>query len=578
MIINQSELEKIIIEKGFLTASKLQEVKEKQKTSKADLEQFLISENIIKEKDLYKTIAQNIGFDFVDLENTEIKKEVLAIIPEPLAREHKIIAFESDPKTLKIAMSDPTDLETSESIKKKTGKKIVSYLATNSGINFALKLYKQSLKSEFEDILSEVSKVQRVEGADKSLEEIAQDIPVIKIVDSILEHAILEDASDIHIEPLDLELVVRYRVDGILKDVMTLPKQTLRAIIARIKVLSNLKIDEQRLPQDGRFKKESSDYKVSFRVSTIPVFGGEKVVLRILKEGTQILTLEQLGFQHSALEIIKNAIQKPHGMVLVTGPTGSGKTTTLYSVLNVLNTTGVNIATIEDPVEYHMPRINQTQVHPQIGLTFAKGLRSLLRQDPDIIMVGEIRDNETAEIAIHSALTGHIVLSTLHTNNAAGAAPRLLDMEVEPYLASSTINVIVGQRLVRRICPKCIESYSPDAKTLKEIQQHYDLNTVVETMKKEKLIPEKAGINNLKFFRGKGCANCHNKGFKGRIGIYEVLEVTPTIQELIEQRASTEKIEKKATEEGMITMLNDGFIKSATGVTTIEEVLRVTQD
>ncbi len=372
-------------------------------------------------------------------------------------------------------------------------------------------------------------------------------------------------------------MVVRYRIDGILHDAMILPKKIHPGVIARIKILSNLKLDERRLPQDGRFKIETEEYKISFRVSILPVYDGEKIVLRLLPEEAKGLTLEKLGLRGQALEAIHQNIKKPNGMILVTGPTGCGKTTTLYTMMDILNEPGVNIATIEDPIEYRMPRINQTQVKPKIGLAFANGLRALLRQDPDVIMVGEIRDNETANLAINAALTGHLVLSTLHTNSAAGAFPRLIDMKAEPFLIASTTNIIMAQRLVRRLCPETKQKYKLTTGEIKSLEEQFNLERVLQILKEEKLVRPKTSWSGIEFYRPGKSKECPD-GYKGRIGIFEVLEVEETTEDLIITEAVSDKIEKQAKKEGMLTMVEDGFIKVAQGITSIEEVLRVTQE
>ena len=415
------------------------------------------------------------------------------------------------------------------------------------------------------------------EPATKDLEKQARELPIIKIVDSILRHAIRQRASDIHIEPEEKDVLTRYRIDGILHDTMTLPKQVQSGIVARIKVLSNLRLDEHRLPQDGRFTIQAEDYKVSFRVSIIPVFDGEKVVMRLLPEGSKGFTLEELGFWGENLERIHRAIRKPLGMVLATGPTGSGKTTTLYTIMDIINTTRVNISTIEDPIEYRMPRINQTQVRPEIGLTFANGLRSLVRQDPDIIMVGEVRDKETAGLAINAALTGHLLFSSLHTNSAAGAMPRLLDMEQEPFLIASTLNVSIGQRLVRRLCPDKKEKYNLTKQQVEDLGEQIDLERTLKVMKEGKVVSKTATWETIDFYKPVPSDDCPD-GYKDRIGIHEVLEVTETIRQLINNRATTDEINEQAEKEGMITMMEEGIIKAAQGITTLEEVLRVTSE
>lgn len=398
------------------------------------------------------------------------------------------------------------------------------------------------------------------------------------IVDTLLEHAVLQNASDVHIEPLEKKAIVRYRIDGVLHDVIVLPKEIMPGIVARIKIIANLKIDEHRLPQDGRFKVEKEGYKFSFRVSILPVFDGEKIVMRLLSETSDVLTLEQLGLQHEALKKVKLNIQKPYGMVLITGPTGSGKTTTLYAIMGILNTPEVNISTIEDPIEYRMPRISQSQVKPKIGFTFANGLRALLRQDPDIIMVGEIRDSKTADMAISSALTGHLVLSTLHTNDASSAPTRLIDMGAKPFLVASTLNVVIVQRLVRKVCTNCMEKYKLSKTMIDVLDKEFGIENLIEALTKSKITAKPKSIEEIEFTRGKGCDQCNQEGYKGRIGIYEVFETSPKINELILANADTSKISEQAQKEGMLTMSQDGFVKAVTGITTIDEVLKATKD
>jgi type IV pilus assembly protein PilB len=415
--------------------------------------------------------------------------------------------------------------------------------------------------------------VKEEEKEREELEKMAEELPVIRIVETLLKHAIFQRASDIHIEPMEKEVLVRYRIDGILRDAMVLPKSISSGIVARIKVLSNLKLDEHRLPQDGRFKIETPDYKYSIRVSVLPVFDGEKIVMRLLPETTKPLTLEELGLRKKALQDVKDNLKKPVGMILVTGPTGSGKTTTLYSMMAILNHPGVNISTAEDPIEYRMPRINQTQVNPKIGLTFANCLRALVRQDPDIIMVGEIRDSETASLAINAALTGHLVLSTLHTNSAAGAIPRLIDMKAEPFLIASTLNLVLAQRLVRRLCSEK-EKYFLTPSEVEQISKYCHPDRILEILREENLAKPKQPLTKVPFYRPKPSKEAPD-GYKGRIGIFEVLPVTPAIKDLIFKKATADQIQAQAQKEGMRTMVEDGFVKAAQGITSIEEVLRV---
>ncbi len=579
-MIPSATLEKFLTDTNIVTAEKLEQLRAEAIQKKIDLEDLLLENKIINDEQLLNFKAQIMNVQAIDLRNVEIQSEVLNLIPEPIARRHLVIAFAADQEMLSLAMYDPDDLQTKEFIKKKTGLTIKTFVAAKRSIEFGLSKYHSSIEAEFSNLIKEGGggAAKNETELNEALKKMAEQIPIIRVVDTLLEYAIFEKASDIHIEPEEENVLVRYRIDGVLHEVMTLPKIVQSALAARIKVLSNLKIDEHRLPQDGRFKLQNKEYNISFRVSTIPVFDGEKVVMRLLDETAKALTLEQLGFQHSNLDRINSNVKKPHGALLVTGPTGSGKSTTLYSILTMLNNKAVNISTIEDPVEYRMPGVNQMQVNPKIGLTFAMGLRALLRQDPNIIMIGEIRDQETAEEAVHAAMTGHIVLSTLHTNNAAASLPRLLDIGIEPYLIASTVNVVVAQRLVRVICPDCIASYKPDEATLKSISI-FNLDKLIKVMIREGAVAKKIkSISELTFYRGSGCAKCARTGYKGRLGIHEVLEVTPEVQQLIVARATTQQLQDKAEEQGMILMWEDGFIKASLGVTTIDEILRVSRE
>ena len=573
-------LESILLKSKLLSKTELEKAIKDSKAKAVPIQDFIVDQKIIPEDTLYETIANHFKVPFIDLKNQTIRKDILTILPEPLVQTHRLIVFDKTDNTLKIACLDPNDLETFEFIKKKTGLELEIQITTPSGINDALRQFHMGIKARFAEITDQKKPKEKKEKTEKKeLTELAQDLPVIRIVDTLLEYSIFENASDIHIEPSEKDVIVRYRIDGILKQVMTLPKKIQNGVVARIKILSNLKLDEHRLPQDGRFKVETDEYKVAFRVSILPVYDGEKIVLRLLNESSQVLTLEQLGFLPRPLEIIKRNVKKPHGIILITGPTGSGKTTSLYTILNILNSPTVNIATVEDPIEYRMAHINQSQINPKIGFTFAAGLRSILRQDPDIVMVGEIRDNETAEIASHAAMTGHLVLSTLHTNDAASAPTRILEMGVPSFLIASTTNVVIAQRLVRRICPFCIKSYNLSKSQIEELRKTIDVEQLLKTMAREQIIQsENMPLENLLFFKGAGCKKCNNEGYRGRIGIYEVLEITPKISELLLNKDSEEKIREAAAEMQMITMMEDGFVKAKNGITTIEEVLRVTKE
>jgi len=575
-MIAPEEVKKIILQGKFIPKEQLEEAWEKVKTGNVDFGQYLVEKNLISENILYEALANYFGVPFIDLRRQTIRKDILTLIPEPIIQNHQIVAYEKNEKELKIACLDPQDLEIFEFLKKKTNLALKISLTTPTSIKEAITQYHKGISAEFKQI----SKGEEAKAVTpKELKQLAEDLPIVRIVDTLLEYAIFEGASDIHIEPAEKDIIVRYRLDGVLREVMRLPKSIQDGVIARIKILSRLKIDEHRLPQDGRFKISTSEYKISFRVSILPVFDGEKVVLRLLNETYQALSLEQLGFQLKALKIVKNNLKKPHGILLVTGPTGSGKTTTLYTLLEMLNKSEVNILTIEDPIEYRMPGINQSQVNPRIGYTFSTGLRALLRQDPNIIMVGEIRDTETAEIAYHAGMTGHLVLSTLHTNNAVTSLPRLLEMGIPPFLITSTTNLVVAQRLVRKICLNCIQSYTLNKKAIEEIELRFNLKIILDILEKEGVIlSSKAPIESLLFYKGKGCKQCNNTGYKGRIGIYEALEVTTEISELILAKATTEELEKVGIKQGMLTMTQDGFIKAKNGITTLEEILRVTKE
>ena len=585
MRVEDSQLKAFLLDSGLVDKDKLLQAEEKAKEVKQKLSDFLIAKKLIAQEQLNKLKAYILGIPFVNLENQILSKEILQIIPEPIARRHNIIAFRRRGKQLEVAMLDPEDLQTIEFIRKKSDLKIVPCLTTEKSISFALQQYQKSLEAEFGELIKQETDIMPIlekeqEDNKAELEKAAEQLPTIRIVDTLLKHAILQQASDVHIEPEEKEVLVRYRIDGILHDTMTLPRNVHSSIVARIKILSGLKIDEHRLPQDGRFKVESNEYKISFRVSILPVYDGEKIVMRLLPEGAKGLTLETLGFFSDDLEKIHKHIKRPHGMILATGPTGCGKTTTLYTILDILNQPGVNISTIEDPIEYRIPRVNQTQVQPKIGLTFANGLRALVRQDPDIIMVGEIRDGETANLAVNSALTGHLVLSTLHTNSAAGSFARLIDLGAEPFLISSTVYAVIAQRLVRRLCPKTREKYHLNAAEVKRLDSQANLDRILQVLKEEKVIKPKDDWTEIDFYRpvkntkSKDCPS----GYKGRIGINEVLEVSDAIKDLIVRESLINQIEDQAKKEGMLTMLEDGFVKAAQGITSIEEILRVTSE
>jgi type IV pilus assembly protein PilB len=547
-------LKKIVVGSGYVQEKEYDNAAQFALDLNKEVGDVLIFRGLVTLETISKLIADYLRVPYINILHVSIPNEVLALMPEKMARTYRMVPFAREGDQLKVAMEDPSNVEAIEFAKRHTGLIITPYYASNDGIRRALAQYKRNIQADFEKVVAESIKVA---GTEEDPLKAAEKLPIVKVLDTILEYAAAERASDIHIETLANEVIIRFRIDGVLHDMLKLPRGIEDALIARIKILSNLKLDERRIPQDGRYKFNFGTEPISLRISIMPAFYGENVVMRLLHESARPLSLEELGLSGKNLDIIKENIRKPHGMILVTGPTGSGKTTTLYSLLNILNTVKVNICTIEDPIEYGIPRVTQIQVNTKTGLTFATVLRSLLRHDPNIIMVGEIRDKETAEIAIHSALTGHLVLSTLHTNDAAGAIPRLLDMGVEPYLAASTINAVAAQRLVRKICNNCIVEYTPERAILEKVQHDFKVDLGVQ-----------------KFYKGKGCTECHNQGFLGRIGIYEVLSVSDNMRELIGKVVPSEEILKQAKIDGMVTMTQDGMNKVSGGLTTIEEVLK----
>lgn len=578
MHVSEAGLKTFIIDSGLVAKKDLDAASVEAAQSGQSLSDVLVSRGSLTEDALRRIQAYVFGIPFVNLKEYPVPIETLALIPEPIARTHNIIAFKKSEDSLEVAMLDTADLASIDSVRKKTGLKILPRLTDSESIKHALLQYQKSLKDEFGDIIStEAGKLKLVaeEGKDLSgedLKKIAEDLPIVRIVDTLLRHAIVQGASDVHIEPMEDQVLIRYRIDGILHDAMTLPRAAAAGIVARIKVLANLKLDEKRLPQDGRFKMENEADRVSFRVSILPTFFGEKTVMRLLRETGEGYTLDVLGLHGENMERIHRALTQTTGIILISGPTGSGKTTTLYTMLDILNRPDVNISTVEDPIEYQMKRVNQTQVNPQIGFTFANGLRSLVRQDPDIIMVGEIRDSETASLAINAALTGHLVLSTIHTNSASGAIPRLIDMGIEPFLLASTLRVIVGQRLVRKLT-ETKESYTLDATMRSKIGTKEQFAAAFKALRDENLVGKDSTIDDLAFFRP-APATEDADGYKSRIGIHEVLAVSPTIREIMLHTSTSDAIEEQAKKEGMLTMFEDGLYKAARGITSVEEVLR----
>ena len=576
-----ASFDNFLVEKGFLTKDNLIKARAESTTAHRNLFDYLVNERYVTDEDLTQARGLFFNLPYVDLRTKSVAKEILAIASKETMANYRFVPFELSGGVLKVALTDPTNLaalEALEFLAQKNHFRAEIYITSISSFQ-AVSRKSGNITTEVTQALQEVEEKEEADVAKKQVkkesvevdQKITDEAPISKIVDVIIRHAIEARASDIHIEPSEEDLRVRYRIDGVLHSSLILPKSVHSAIVSRIKILSNLKIDEQRLPQDGRFHINLDGKPIDFRVSTFPTVVGEKVVLRILDKSTGAPTLEELGVSGRRLESMKEAITRPHGMFLMTGPTGSGKSTTLYGILSSLNKPGVNIVTLEDPVEYFIDGVNQAQIKPEIGLTFASGLRSILRQDPNIIMVGEIRDRETAELAVNSALTGHLVFSTLHTNSAVGAIPRLIDMGIEPFLLTASLNLLAAQRLVRKICEKCKAEAEPTPEMEKYIREK--LQTVAEE--------ELTGIDlkKIKIYAGRGCPVCANTGFKGRVGIYETLAISKSIQNLINDRQPAIKIEEYAIkEEKMILMAQDGVLKSLRGITTVEEVVRATKE
>ncbi|MCM8783320.1 MAG: type IV-A pilus assembly ATPase PilB [Candidatus Omnitrophica bacterium] len=560
-------LGEILLEKGFLSREQLQTALEEQKKSGARLGQILLKSGFITEKQLAISLAQQLNLPLVDLDNEKIDKEAISAVKEDFCLKYKLIPLKLENGVLKIVMADPFDINAIDELAKQTGYRIETLVSYERQIIQAIDKY-YGHYSPVDKIISDLEqkaefKAEEVELEEEkkdvtAIEEAAQQAPIVNLVNTVLATGIKLHSSDIHIEPHEKHVRVRYRVDGVLQEGAKLPKETELPVVSRIKIMSKLDIAERRIPQDGRIKVRIGSDEVDMRVATLPTLHGEKVVMRIIDTSRVYVDLTKLGFQPETWEKYEKLISRPHGIILVTGPTGCGKTSTLYASLNKINSIEKNIITIEDPIEFPLPGVNQVQINPKAGLTFASGLRAFLRQDPNIIMVGEIRDKETAEIAVHAALTGHLVFSTLHTNDAPGALTRLIDMGVEPFLVSSSVIGVLAQRLVRMICPDCKEEYKPPASLFEQLG-----------IKKE---------GDLKFFRGKGCLSCRQTGYLGRTGIFELLLMHEEIAELVVAKATSRDIRRVAIKQGMETLRDDGIRKAISGITTLEEVLRVTQE
>ncbi|HET7060222.1 MAG TPA: GspE/PulE family protein [Candidatus Saccharimonadales bacterium] len=598
MRIDDSLLEKFLLDGKRASQEKIAGLRQQAADEKKPLQDLVLQNNLLSEKDLTKLYADEIEVPFVELNPQEIKHDAMQLLPERIARQYNAIVFDTDKSGIKlVAMEDPDDIQALNFLHKQLGSNLKIYITPRSQLQTALDQYRDNISSELTKVIADDTDAE--DSGDIDEQDVAEDSPIAQTVNIIIEYGVKAGASDIHIEPRENDVVVRYRIDGLLREANKLPRKLLGALISRIKILSNLKIDEHRAPQDGRFKVNFNGQVYALRVSTLPILDGEKVAIRLLNESSKPASFTELGFWGAALEDLQHAIVQPHGMVLVTGPTGSGKSTTLFSVLTSLNTPNVNISTVEDPIEYHIVGANQTQVNPVAGMTFGSGLRALLRQDPNIIMVGEIRDKETADLAVQAALTGHLVFSTLHTNNAATCLPRLLDMGVEPFLIASTVRVIIAQRLVRRLCGDCRESFTPDTTSLKQLDKSFRLSdnggfeklhkleesalqggigkaTAAGNAEADKLSSTESTITRLWRPHDGGCENCNHSGYKGRIGIYEVLNNSENIQKMIVGSSTSEDIQRTAIASGMITMHLDGLVKALRGQTSVEEVLRVT--
>jgi type II secretory ATPase GspE/PulE/Tfp pilus assembly ATPase PilB-like protein len=565
---NQS-LADILLSQNLINQTQYDDVKVKSASKGVSEETIVESLSIVTPEQFAKAKAEILGIPYVSLETASFSPQALGYIPRSVAERFALIPFSFDEKTqtLSVAMGNPVDLEAVTFIREKTGVNIKTFASPPTDVEKAInQQYRQEIVGEVGAALKETEDQGKIKTIDTSqIAQIIKEAPIAKIVSTILEYAVTSRASDIHIEPQEDRVRVRYRIDGILYDRLSLPKGVQDAVISRIKILSEMKIDEHRTPQDGRFNFKVEDKEVDLRISVLPTSFGEKIVMRLLRKSGGVPSLQELGLDGPSLRNLETSMLRPHGIIIVVGPTGSGKTTTLYSVLSKLNTTRVNIMTLEDPVEYQMAGINQVQINPAVGLTFADGLRAFLRQDPNVILVGEIRDKETTELAIQAALTGHLVFSTLHTSNASGALPRLLDLGAETFLLASTMNAVLGQRIVRKICEHCKIEYTPPPQIVEEMK----------TVLGKYFVENK---NGLKFYKGKGCVQCADAGYLGRVGIFETLIISEKIASLVLQHADSGTIEKEAKNEGMITMKQDGYLKVLQGITSVEEVLRVAQE
>ena len=594
MRISDTLLETLLGRANIVTPEQMTTLKEEVDRSKRPLLEVVLDRKVADEVTIIKAYSDYTDIPFIQIHPADVSSEVLKLIPERVARQYMAVLFKvDDDGVYHLAMEDPDDVQAVNFIQKEIGTNSRIYISTKDDILSVLDMYRGDVNKELNEVI-DVQREETDESASASTEQdLSEDSPIAQTVNLLLEYAIRSHASDVHIEPREEFVQVRYRIDGVLKEVNRLPRNVLGSLVSRIKILANLKIDERRVPQDGRFKINVGGKQYALRVSSLPIVDGEKIVMRILDESNQAVTLEQLGYWGRALEDITREMTDPNGIVLVTGPTGSGKSTSLFSVLSTLNKPNVNISTIEDPVEYKIIGVNQTQTNAKAGMTFTSGLRALLRQDPNIIMVGEIRDGETANLAIQAALTGHMVFSTLHTNNAATTLPRLLDMDIEPFLIASTVRAVVGQRLVRRLHKDSRQSYTPTKEEVEEIFRMFKLDetTAYKALHELEKQAAAAGLGgdtpmstdetSIKtLYRADPSINNNDirEGYSGRVGIYEVLYNSHDVQKLIMTRGTSDQIQQQAIKEGMVTMQIDGLVKALRGETTVEEVLRVSRD
>jgi type IV pilus assembly protein PilB len=584
---SQHKIEELLLAGKLLKPEDLETAKVDALKASKPLIAYIAEKNLVGEEDLTRVSASAMGVPYANLNSITVPEDVIKLLVKETAETYMAVPFGMQGGRLAVAMLDPTNIQAVDFLSRKVGHTITVYLASRASIDHVLAQFHNDVAADVADAI-DVAKVDdhpRVESKNpKAMQNLVQDAPITRALNAILDYAAQARASDIHIEPREHELKIRYRVDGILQETMTLPKSIEPALISRIKILSNLRIDEHRIPQDGQFQISSAGREIDLRIAISPVVWGEQVVIRLLDKSGTVLTLESLGFRGRAFRNISAGIHKPHGMTLSTGPTGSGKSTSLYAIVQELKDVSINIVTLEDPVEYKMDGINQIQVNGDVGLTFASGLRSILRQDPNVVLVGEIRDKETADLAVQAALTGHVVLSTIHTNSAAGVLPRMLDMGIEPFLIASTINTVIGQRLVRKLCEKCKQPYDSNEAETKSI-----MTTLGEVLPKNKSELDRVkkdigyevvplgDAESFQLYKAVGCKEC-SKGYKGRIGIYEVFTMSDEMEKLLLQRATTSDVQKQAAKDGMLTMKQDGYFKALNALTTLEEVARVAAD